>query len=376
MIRRLLTVVSLAGAIVLALTATQALANRVECGDIITQDTTLDSDLLCSGTALTIVGPQVTLDLGGHLVQGDIRASNAVDGSRVTVQNGTVRGVVSVDEYDSSTISHLTATATTFFADQQYVAVLDSVLGGNPSASGVVARAQNVEIARNIVQGGRTGIAVIHADGSIHDNLLQDNAVQGFSADHSGHLTFANNVVRRNGRGIGVQQAILTATGNRIVDNADFGAGTNQATLNLVDNYIARNGGDGVESSFGGLHANRNSILDNAGSGISVPNGFFEITENSVQRNAADGIRTGNNSHGSATDNTADRNRDDGIDIDAPATFGTITLTGNHTWWNGDFGIEAIPGDTQGGGNWAKHNGNPLQCVPASLCTTKGKPKS
>jgi ketosteroid isomerase-like protein len=25
--------------------------------------------------------------------------------------------------------------------------------------------------------------------------------------------------------------------------------------------------------------------------------------------------------------------------------------------------------------NWAKHNGNPAQCVPASLCSTKGKPK-
>ena len=74
--------------------------------------------------------------------------------------------------------------------------------------------------------------------------------------------------------------------------------------------------------------------------------------------------------------NRVDRNGDDGIEF----VFGSASMTGNHVWWNGDLGIKAtkwLTFDPQvtGGGNWAKHNGNPAQCIPASLCSTKGKPK-
>jgi len=51
-----------------------------------------------------------------------------------------------------------------------------------------------------------------------------------------------------------------------------------------------------------------------------------------------------------------------------------VTGSGNHVWFNGNLGIEAVPG-TLGGDNWAKHNGNPLQCVPTTLCSRTGKPK-
>ena len=49
--RRLLGLVAAAAVsmALLALTAGQALASHVQCGDVITQDTTLDSDLTCSG---------------------------------------------------------------------------------------------------------------------------------------------------------------------------------------------------------------------------------------------------------------------------------------------------------------------------------------
>src|SRR5262245_46079846 len=103
----------------LALVAGPAAANHVQCGDLITRDTTLDSDLLCSGTALNIVGQHVTVKLGGHLVQGNLVASNDADASRLVVQDGVVRGVIDVNGYDSSTVKGLTATAIRFFTDQQ-----------------------------------------------------------------------------------------------------------------------------------------------------------------------------------------------------------------------------------------------------------------
>ena len=39
------------------------------------------------------------------------------------------------------------------------------------------------------------------------------------------------------------------------------------------------------------------------------------------------------------------------------------TLTRNLSLRNGDLGIEAVPGITDGGGNKAHGNGNPLQCL-------------
>jgi Right handed beta helix region len=70
-------------------------------------------------------------------------------------------------------------------------------------------------------------------------------------------------------------------------------------------------------------------------------------------------------------DNTADHNSGDGIWI---RHLDEGSVVGNHTWFNGNLGINALP-DTLGGDNWAKHNGNPFQCVPTTLCSTTGKPK-
>src|SRR4051812_39431258 len=59
-IRRLLTTLPLAvaaTAVVLALTASQSFAQHVQCGDVITQDTTLDSDLIgCPADGIVIEG--------------------------------------------------------------------------------------------------------------------------------------------------------------------------------------------------------------------------------------------------------------------------------------------------------------------------------
>ena len=46
-----------------------ASATHVGCGDVVTQDTTLDSDLLCEGDGLIVAASDVTLDLGGHVIR-------------------------------------------------------------------------------------------------------------------------------------------------------------------------------------------------------------------------------------------------------------------------------------------------------------------
>jgi hypothetical protein len=57
--------------------------------------------------------------------------------------------------------------------------------------------------------------------------------------------------------------------------------------------------------------------------------------------------------------NFAEGAGDDGFDVESGAT----TLTKNTANHNDDLGIEALPGVTDGGGNKASGNGNPLQCT-------------
>jgi parallel beta-helix repeat protein len=64
---------ALAGATLLALgRGSQALASHVSCGDKITMDTRLDSDLTdCPNNGIVIGADGITLDLNGHLIDGD-----------------------------------------------------------------------------------------------------------------------------------------------------------------------------------------------------------------------------------------------------------------------------------------------------------------
>jgi parallel beta-helix repeat protein len=56
----------------LALGAGEASASHVDCGDTITADTTLDSDLVdCPNNGILIGADHVTLDLNGHTIDGD-----------------------------------------------------------------------------------------------------------------------------------------------------------------------------------------------------------------------------------------------------------------------------------------------------------------
>jgi nitrous oxidase accessory protein NosD len=75
-------------------TVAPASATHVQCGDVVTQNTTLDSDLVnCPGDGIVIGTSGVTVDLAGHTVDGAGSgvglSGSGVDG--VTVRDGTVQ---------------------------------------------------------------------------------------------------------------------------------------------------------------------------------------------------------------------------------------------------------------------------------------------
>jgi len=285
----LATVVALAGLLLAA--AADAQANHIQCGQTVTQDVRLDSDLVnCAGNGIVIGADGITVDLSGHVVDGTlfglgndsgINNDGGYDG--VTVKNGTVQefqfGVL-MTESDRSTVSRLT--------------VSDSLSNGI-----IFIRSNGCLIEKS------TGAR--NAGGSI--NLLQsqgcsvekNNLTETFADRSSGILLFQsnNNLVSKN-----------SATGA-------FRAGVELGTadFNVVD---------------------KNDVFGNT-------DGLVVFDSNGTQ----------------VTHNNADRNFDDGIDIENASTF----VAQNSASFNGDLGIEAVLGVTDGGGNRARGNGNPAQCA-------------
>jgi hypothetical protein len=102
--RLLVFALVVAGVTVLA--AGSALASHVRCGDTITADTTLDSDLVnCPNNGIVIGADNITLDLNGHTIDGDatpvdpcpegeacdVGVVNLAGYDRLTIRGGTIQ---------------------------------------------------------------------------------------------------------------------------------------------------------------------------------------------------------------------------------------------------------------------------------------------
>ena len=100
-------------------------------------------------------------------------------------------------------------------------------------------------------------------------------------------------------------------------------------------------------NTIGGTGEGDGNLISGNGRGI-------EVTEN-ASGVKIQGNRIGTNAAGTA----AIPNTDDGIDVDATGTL----IAANTARFNGDWGIEAVPGVVDGGGNRASGNGRPAQCL-------------
>jgi parallel beta-helix repeat protein len=269
--------------ILLVLGAGPAAASHVSCGDTITADTTLDSDLDCAGDGLRIGADDVTLDLGGHRIDaGGTGVDNGAGHDGVVVEDGAIRASLGV-----------------------------SLVG----ASGNLLRGLTVEE-------GNVGVSLDDSD----DNTLVHNDVRLYEFFGIVLGGSSRNRIERNS----VSTPFPAITGIGLGGSSNHNA--------LVRNSVVGSG-VGVEIS----HSNGN-----------------RLARNSVSDSRSDGIFVTRRSRGSLVEgNVANRNGDDGIDVEARAT----TLTGNTANHNGDLGIEAVAGVTDGGGNRAASNGNPAQCT-------------
>ena len=332
------TLFGCAVALLVALLPATAIATHVSCGDVITQDTTLDSDLVnCPGDGVVIGAGNITLDLAGHTIDGTGpdaggQGVDNVGADGVVVTNGRVQEFqfgVSVRNADEGTVTGVV------FSNCGSGVYLDEASGNRIEANRFSASANGVllfrdgdfnHIADNSIVGADTGVFIA-----------------GFTSepDIPVATTVSGNDVRDSSAGAFIAGAANTlVSGNTLMGSSDFGIRI-------------------VLSDFTRVEGNR-ATRGNSGIGVFSSDGMV-VLNNHVANNAVDGILIGVSPYRRTVveGNTAHGNGDDGIDVDAAGT----TIARNKANNNADLGIEAVPGVTDGGGNKASANGNPAQCL-------------
>jgi parallel beta-helix repeat protein len=321
--------------VALAFAPAPALAGHLDCGDRVTRDVRLDTDLLnCPGDGLTVGADGITIDLNGHVLDGTGRGFGILngqwgDGHRdVGIRNGTVRGFrVGVRSGARGTrVSRLTVTRN--------------------AAGGIALRSRDCRVDRNVVTNNAYGHGIFVGGVSncrIFGNRVAGQLGAGIEASRSrGHVIERNRVWDNRQAGI-----LLAGTaGVRVAHNtvyANAGPGLwlfdGTTATNVLANTLAANE-SGIAITLGGA---TNRIADNSVSG-SRESGIRlietgpdnAVTGNMVVLSLHDGIVVRESPGALVERNGAHDNGDDGIDVE----FGEVTLFANVTAGNGDLGIE------------------------------------
>jgi parallel beta-helix repeat protein len=360
----------------LAFGAGPASANHVSCGDRITADTTLDTDLVnCPNHGIVIAADGVTLDLNGHLVDGDGTPAANCDAQKEPCDFGLFN-----DGHDGVTVKHGSVRE---FAS--------GVLFGTASGRARHNRVLGVSATRNQFAGlgifsqvrslvrNSSGDGSLDPEGSgmqlgdanhvrIMNNSFRHNAHNGLVAFESNRNVIEGNLFLRND-----DEAILMEGGNRfritrnrVVRNGGgitLGPGSRNV---IIGNRVSR-GRDGIriEKGHDNLVAHNVVVAARTGIRLGIHEPFIGGARNVVRRNLVrdsrvdgfvvlkkdtDSLLFGNIARGAG---------DDGFDVESRSA----TLTRNRAVRNVDLGIEAVFGVIDGGGNIARNNGNPAQCT-------------
>jgi Right handed beta helix region len=374
------TVVSLAVIVILALAGLVAMsgaeaAGNPKCGDVITTDTTLHKDLVdCPNNGIVIGADNVTLDLNGHLVDGDGTEASGCNPSAEVCDTGVVD-----DGHDGVTVKQgrvrefgvgvLFGTSTAGTVRHNRVLGVSSsrnLFFGFVLASTARSLVRNSSGSDNIApEGDGMGLFAAHHVRIVH-NSFRHNPGPGIHVAESTRNLIKGNLLSRDGPAILLEADRNEVRGNRIIRGGGIAVapGNRNVIARNRISHTTRAGGVGIEVD-GGDHnvIARNSVRDTAGDAISV--GFSAAVGNVVRRNhirraGKDGVDVDDKArHTLLKRNHVFGANDDGLD----ANNSTTKLAGNEARRNGDLGIEAVLGVIDGGGNEASGNGDPFQCT-------------
>jgi len=264
---------TLTTAAVLLAAPAPALAADPVCGDVVTEDVVLGSDLTeCPGDGLVVAAAGVTVDLNDHRVSGTgLGAGIRVQAPDVTVRRGTVtgfdRGVsVVVDDLGSARLRGLE------IASNGRGVVLGT--GFNATGTGSLAL-----VSARIHDNAGAGVA---ASGWRFETVIRDSGIRRnggagiiFSNSSGGAVVGSRVVGNRSGIVYDFAQGGRVA-GNLISGNDVWGLfGFRSGGMTVTDNAIALNGtpgelSGGAFTSEGGTRFERNLFAFNTGDGLLV----------------------------------------------------------------------------------------------------------
>jgi copper-binding protein NosD len=270
-------------------TPSPAFATHIGCGATVTQDTTLDSDLVdCPGNGVEIAGHGVTLDLGGHLIDGNglgaFGVVTAPGTSGVTVENGRVRQFrfgVEIDGVGPSTVSDLELSeGHDGLAFSVKGGLVQHVLAWGNDAAGIkLSGSHDVLVTSSVMIGNASGLGgsnIIHS--RIERTVFAGNTFHGVRLAGLTDSELDGNWLLGNGTfGLRIEEG---SAGNVLSHNHVNGSGGDGIALSedsgaarLTHNRSDRNGGDGFDLAGPGAVLVRNHAVKNAGLGFDAPLG-------------------------------------------------------------------------------------------------------
>ena len=386
-----------------------ASARPLTCGQTITRDTTLHADLgPCSSDGLVIGAANVTLDLNGHAISGDdtysggdVGVGNETGYDGTVIENGAIRGFffsIKLDAADHSQVSDIASTASGSCCQQFSVQVLRST--GSQVENNTFDNAETPLV----VSGSHNSIENNASDFAAGDSLRVSGSHNSISRNVARYSTFdmvidgslnriTHNDVQAINGGLRVRGArnliradtvdgfdgiTVAGPGNVIRDNVV--PGSHSSALLATDCRNLRADGNRLGSSGNAIQLTGcrdariegNTVSSYDESGILLDGGSGNlISQNTVSTSYYSGILVGGGSVGTVVKgNLATRagfnpyysepnTASDGIQVDDAGT----TVANNRANDNADYGIQAVRGVIDGGGNTASGNGNPLQCL-------------
>jgi large repetitive protein len=375
-----------------------AAAAHVACGQVVTEDTSFDSDLACFGSGVTVGAAGIVIDLRGHTISGTSGAGvwNQAHAD-VTVQNGRVegftRGILLLAP--RNTVRKIVAARNE--ADGILVQSDGGLVERNVAVDnhdrfftgghGLFAGGDGARVIGNTAVGNYTGIVAGGNRSLVEQNVAIDNISPtnrlGMGLSLSGvDSVFRKNVAMGNGE-CGIRAG---GRGNRLTDNTTSGNIGSTLTFHtlgqelclfdfdagVVERNTATETGGGRLEGCAGIYlqdSDQNRVEHNVasdndfnglGSGICLVRSIGnQLIKNHVSGNGDDGISIRFGSTDTLLHhNVTSGNGEDGIDVE----IGSGTLSRNTADGNGDLGIEAQSGVVDAGGNKASGNGNPMQC--------------
>ena len=252
------------------------------CGQAVTTNAVLTQDLACAGSGIVVASSGVTIDLNGHVLQGNggwVGIGNGCVCDLVTIKNGVVRNFgIGID---------LTSGA-------DNVSVSDVVSAGN-TQRGIQIQGTSASVKSSSASGnGWDGILVTGEKASITSTTAAGNGVGGVSVQGDGASLKSSTVVGNASAGVTLQSNVASVASTTVSGNAAYGLVLSGNAASVSSTTVTGNGTGGIDVIGDAAKLNGNRFEGNGFSGPSDGLGLGLLVTNFTTSPVGKNVARGN----------------------------------------------------------------------------------